>query len=129
MPFPPCAPSAAVRLSAAAQVAEVISPSPTASMGSSSSGRGGWPELAGWHRGQEDHRFDAHDVVYACQWGSQRRFCACLEDVQRMIERRDMAVSGPQQPRLYAGFTLGWFGAQWLPSARMLSDAVPTPRM
>jgi hypothetical protein len=95
--------SATVRLSVVAQVAASSSPSPTASMGTSSSRRGGWAGSAGWPHGRGAHKFDAGGVVYGCGRAAQRRSAAGLEAAQQAVERRDMTPSG--QLRVRVGYT------------------------
>ena len=36
------------------------------------------------------------------RWATRRQFAACLEDAQRVVQRRDMAVPGLWEPDLYA---------------------------
>jgi hypothetical protein len=126
VPFPPCVPSAAVRLSAAAQVAAGSSPSPTASMGTSSSRQGGWVGSTDWHRGRGAHRFEGGEVVYGRRRAARRRFAACLEAAHQVVQRRDTALSDQWRVELCPGYAAIWFQVMPLPGTRTVSDSVCT---
>ena len=126
VPFPPGAPSAAVRLSAAAQVAASSSPSPTASLGSSSSRWDGWARSAGWPCGRGARILEGGGVFYGRRRAAQRRFAGCLEAAQQVVERRDMSLSGQWRVGLCAGCTATWFQVAPLPCALTVRDSVCT---
>ena len=44
---------------------------------------------------------------------SQRGIVACLEDAQRVVKRRDMALPGQLELNLYACCTVGWSQVNW----------------
>ena len=118
-----------MRLSAAAQVAAGSSLSPTASLDSSSSRRGGWAGSAGWPCGRGARIFEGGGVVYGRRRAAQRRFAGCLEATQRVVERRDMGLSGEWRLGICPYCIATWFQVAPLPCAPTVSDAVRTFRI
>ena len=83
-----------MRLAVSAHVGECRVPSPTASIRPCSLHLGGCRGSGGWPRGEEAMRFDDGNTIRLARLACRRRFVACLEDVEHMVQRRDMALSG-----------------------------------
>ena len=90
----PCVPPTTVRLAMSAHVGECRVPSPTASIRPCSLHLGGCRGSGGWPRGEEAMRFDDGNTIRLARLACRRRFVVCLVDAERVVQRRDMALSG-----------------------------------
>ena len=97
---PSCVLPATVWLLVRAHLDQSRVPSPAASIGLSSSHPAGYFESTGWYEGEEALRFDAGDAVCMPRLASSRQFAACLEDMQRVVQRRILVFSGLWRPHL-----------------------------
>ena len=122
----PCVPPAAVCLLGGAHLARDRLPRPAASMRTCSLLWACYSESAGWLRGREAHRFHTHEVVCACRRAVERRFEACPEDAQRVLQRRNVATAGSWQPCGHAGCMPCWSQVDWWSCSHTVSDAVHT---
>ena len=106
---PSCMLPATVWLLVCAHLDECRVPSPAASIGPCSLHQGGYFGSDSWLGGEEARIFQVGDALCVLPLALWRQFDACLENAQRVIQRRRAAFPGHWEPYLHACHTPSWF--------------------
>ena len=96
---------AAMWLLVRAHLDECRVPSPAASIGPCSLHRGGYLGSDGWLGGEEARVFQVGDELCVPRLALRRQFDACLENAQRVVQRRRAAFPGQLESLLHVFHT------------------------
>ena len=102
---PSCVLPATVWLLVRAHLDECRVPSPAASIGPCSLHRGGYLGSDGWLGGEEARVFQVGDELCVPRLALRRQFDACLENAQRVVQRRRAAFPGQLESLLHVFHT------------------------